>query len=765
MDRTAPTPAISTPGGRGTRPSTGTAGFIRSQHVSRRLLACTAAGIAYAAATSGAEAQTSAPTQVPAISVEGQGTSGVSPDNAQKRELGVTRLPGTIQDTPQAINVVTPEMMREQGITTLEEALRNVPGITSQIGEGGGGPNGDQFRIRGIEAMGDVYNDGLREFGTYVRDSFNYESVEVLKGPSALAFGRGTSGGAINTNSKVPRLEDFTSVTLSAGMGPTGRATADTNYKLNDTTAIRLNAMLYDQNVVDRDAVGTKRWGIAPSVGFGLGTDMTYTLGYMHMDWDRVPDYGIPLISNGSRRARPVTNFGVSRENFYGLDDDADRGNVDQLTGRFSYSGFSGVKITNDTRVGFYTRYFTPTPISCPAACVTNFFDNDPTTVPIATRGGPGPYQQQGYGIENVTTAVFDFKTGDFKHQFLAGLDFVYEDNTNQAGQVLVGKPTTSLLDPSGANTNGYSYIPSTAASARREAEAFQKSIFASERFWIIPEVSLIGGIRIDDYKVRAVGFNGTTGEQDFDARVHVTLYNPKASVVFEPTEHQTYYVSWARSARPPATLISSAPIGNPFNGAQNTAILDPETHQIFEVGAKVGFFDGRIGTSASIFRILTDNSTTVDQGTGIVTSSGDSERTDGFELGVTGRITRDWQVTAGYTFLDAEITSGANAGQRPQYTAKHAATLWTTYQVTRELLVGAGFQYQSSRVTNAANTAEVPYDLSIDALISYQINDNLRVSLNGYNLGNRDNFTQIFGSRAVLSQGRTVIASTAIDF
>lgn len=766
MDRPAVAPAITTHVGRGPRPGTGASGFITSQRVSRRLLACTAAGIAYAAAASGAQAQTTAPTQVPAIAVEGQGGgSGAQPDNAQKRELSVTRLPGSIQDTPQAINVVTPEMMREQGITTLEEALRNVPGITSQIGEGGGGPNGDQFRIRGIEAMGDVYNDGLREFGTYVRDSFNYESVEVLKGPSALAFGRGTSGGAINTNSKVPRLEDFTTTTLSAGMGPVGRATLDTNYKVTDTIALRLNAMLYDQNVVDRDAIGTKRWGIAPSVGFGLGTDMSMTLGYVHMDWDRVPDYGIPLIG-ANKRQKPITEFGVNRNNFYGLDDDADTGNIDQLTGRFSYTGFSGVKIYNDTRVGFYERYFTPQPPSCPiATCSAFFFDNNPATIPIVTRGGPGPYQQHGYGVENVTTAVFDFKTGDFKHQAMVGIDLLYENNTNQAGTVLVGKPTTPLLDPSGANTNGYSYIPTPGASSRREAEAVQKSVFLSERFWVIDEVSLIGGLRVDDYVVRARATNGTTGATDSDIQAKSTMYNPKASIVFEPTENQTYYASWAVSHRPPGTLISSSAIGNVFGGAANASVLEPEKHEIFEVGAKVNFLDGRLGTSASLFRIDTDNSTTVDSSTGLITSSGDSERTQGLELGLTGRVTRDWQVTAGYTFLDAQYTGGTNPGNRVQYTAKHAATLWTTYQVTRELLVGTGFNFQSSRVTNAANTGEVPYDLTIDALVSYQVSDNLRFNVNGYNLFNRDNYTQIFGTRAVLSQGRTVIASTAIDF
>jgi catecholate siderophore receptor len=711
--------------------------------------------------TSGSEAQ---PTQLPAVEVEAQGLERVNP---QKRDTGITRLPGSVQDTPQAINVVPQEVLRTQGVTTLEEGLRNVPGIAVQIGEGGGGPNGDQFRIRGIEAMGDVYADGLREFGTYIRDAFNYEQIEVLKGPSAMAFGRGTTGGVINSQTKVPRAENFASFTLGGGMGPMGRATADANYMITDDIAVRLNAMVNHQELVDRDKVKQKRWGIAPSVAFGLNSDTTFTVSYLHLEWDRVPDYGVPFITrpNGNNKGKPATEFGIDRDNFYGLDTDTDEGNVDQLTARFAHTGLEWVKFYNDFRVGFYDRYFTPMPASCNADCQADFFDGDPLTIPMVTRGGPGPYDQTGWGLQNVASAVADFKTGPFRHVFVTGVDYTYESNRNNSFTFTPGKPGTSLLDPDGSNTNGYSVVPSTSAGAKRKAHSHQIGIFASERFYITEQWSVIGGLRWDHYEVGLKSYTGGSGALDADQKVSHNLLNPKGSLVFEPDENQTYYVSYAQSKRPPGSLIASAPIGNPFQGGQNNANLDPEKHEIFEVGAKIAFFDGRLGTSATLYRINTDNATDIDPNTSAVISSGDKERTQGIELGASGRITKDWFLTAGYAFTDAKIVSGANDGRRVAYVPKHAATLWTTYQLTPDWLIGGGVTFQSQRYANGNNSNEVPSDISVDAVVSYQVTENLKLTLNGYNLLDRRNYPNLWSNRAVISAGRTFTLTAGIDF
>jgi len=194
------------------------------RRVRKRLLLAAASPIALAAwgaallmafpsPARSAEAEADQPIELGPLRVEDANA------NALNRDTGLARLPGSVQDTPQTINVIPQEVLQQQAVTTLDQALRNVAGITMGVGEGGGSFNGDQFRIRGFDAKDDIYIDGLRDFGVYTRDSFNYESVQVLKGPSSLLFGRGTTGGGINVQSKIPLLEDFSAGTASGGSG------------------------------------------------------------------------------------------------------------------------------------------------------------------------------------------------------------------------------------------------------------------------------------------------------------------------------------------------------------------------------------------------------------------------------------------------------------------------------------------------------------------------------------------------------------------
>ena len=243
-----------------------------------------------------------------------------------------------MQDTPQAVTVVTGETMKQQAITTLGDALRNVPGITIAIGEGGT-LAGDQFKIRGFDAKDDVYLDGLRDFAAYTRDSFDYEEVQVLKGPSGLMFGRGTGGGAINTVSKTPILGERYTLGAEGGNGDHIRATADLNYQFSDTGAVRLNLMYTDTGVVDRDLVHSTRFGIAPSVALGLGTDTTFTLGLIHQQTAARPDYGVVVVSPpNSVIAKPATSFGLPRSTFPGLQADHDKNTADLITAKLVHN-------------------------------------------------------------------------------------------------------------------------------------------------------------------------------------------------------------------------------------------------------------------------------------------------------------------------------------------------------------------------------------------------------------------------------------------
>jgi catecholate siderophore receptor len=666
---------------------------------------------------------------------------------------GLARLPGTVQDTPQTINVITSEVLQQQAVTTLDQALRNVAGITLGVGEGGGAFNGDQFRIRGFDTKDDIYVDGLRDFGVYTRDSFNYESIEVLKGPSGLLFGRGTTGGGINTQSKVPMLDRFIAGTGSIGSGDFRRFVGDVNMPIGNTTAIRVNFMAHGQEVVGRDLVKADRWGIAPSIGFGLGTDTTFTLALLHQQDDRIPDYGIPTLTPpGETYAQPVTELAdVDRETFYGFTRDYDDTTADMVTARFNHRALDWLTLSNDMRVGVYSREFSATRVSCNATCLTNLFDDDPLTEPFFTPGaaasGTGPYSMNLWGIQDIATAVATAPIGGLRNTLVTGVDVSYLSSKRHFYTYSTTRPNRDVFAPD--HDFPYSIVPHTTptAVANSFAEGRNYAVFASDQLWFTDALSVILGARVDYYSVtyESVTVANVLTEITTDA----SLFNPKASLVFEPSPFQTYYFSWARSATPQGTSVTNQPTpvsGTVSAGGFNTRDLEPEENDILEAGAKFGFFEGRLGLTASVFRINKNNAR-ADDGLGNIISSGDAQRVQGIEIGLVGTITENWDITANYAFLDSETTestSAAAVGQRVPNVPEHSAALWTTYSPIPDLTLGVGATYSGEVYLNNTNLAFVPEAFGVDALIAYQIGQ-WRLQLNATNLFDRLNYA---GSR-----------------
>lgn len=229
--------------------------------------------------------------EVEAAEAEAGGTITVI---GQKIDTSIPTVRGPIIDIPQVVSIVSAETIKEQRIVSLEHALRNVAGVTTQVGEGGV-VNGDQFFIRGQAAGNDVFTDGLRDFGQFTRDAFNYEQIEVLKGSSSSALGRGVAGGAINTTSKTPRAEESFYFDVSGGTDGYRRFTVDANKPISDTVAVRLNFLAHENRVADRDVVKSNRWAFAPAISFSIGTDTRFTAIFLHQQEGRIPDYGVPV--------------------------------------------------------------------------------------------------------------------------------------------------------------------------------------------------------------------------------------------------------------------------------------------------------------------------------------------------------------------------------------------------------------------------------------------------------------------------------------
>ncbi|MBR0680461.1 TonB-dependent siderophore receptor [Roseomonas eburnea] len=714
-----------------------------------------------------ADAQTTEPAPSDGVNLPQISVQGAQPDNTLQGTTGLGRLPGRIQDQPQTIQVVPREIMQQQGVTTLQEALRNVPGITSSIGEGNGGVNGDQLRIRGFNSQNDLYVDGLRDFGSFRRDAFTFEEVQALLGPSGVNFGSGAAGGVVNITSRTPHLGNSFSADVTGGMDFFLRATADANYQFSDTGAFRLNIMGQTGRTVDRDLPRGERWGIAPSLAFGLGTDTTVTLEYLYYRYDEPADAGVPIVTRpGTTVGRPVTEFGVPRGTWYGSNDtDRDQATVNRLTARLQHRASDWLTLYNDTRLGFADKFYSFSVVSCDATCVSRLFSGSGTPQ-YSLSGGGSPYTTQTWGIQNISTAVARFNTWSLRHEATLGVDLWYEDFQRTTYTYSSSRTAFrgNLFAPD--NDVNFLYSVSTGATAQRQNETTQAAIFASDRIWFTPEISVLAGLRWTRQQSDYTSYGGTNPVSTLNA--DNSFLDPRVSLIWEPTPQYTLYASYAQSTFAPGSNWAT----QPGQASANNSRLEPERSTIYEIGGRASILDDRLGLSASVYQIEKDNATETDPSSGTVFSSGDQQRIRGLDLGVSGRITPAWRVNARYSYMNSETTSSltaANVGKRVVYVPEHAASLWTSYEIAQgtpwNVTVGGGFTWQTDVYTNAANTAEVPYAFSLDAFVSHRINDQLTVRINGYNLTDNRNYVQVFGNRAVMGPGRAVTATVGVSF
>jgi len=660
------------------------------------------------------------------------------------------------EDPIQIVNVIDGETLAQQGVSTLEQALRNVPGITTQIGEGGV-MSGDQFFIRGLSAKNDIYTDGLRDFGVFTRDSFNYGQIEVYKGPSASAFGRGAAGGGINTASKAPFPETAGAATMAVGSGEYYRATGDWNQDLGDGIAVRVAAMAHRNENTGRDHVYSERWGIAPTIGFGLDGDTSVTVGYFHQDEEKVPDYGIPVI-NGV----PATEYGVDPTNYYGFNTDIDETMVDTVTVRARHKVNDWLSLTNDTKWGYYQRYSQYSPTGCNTACATALTDGDPLTVPMANVGGPGPYEQDTTGVQNITTAQVTAPIGSLRNELLIGADVSWQHNDrNGFGSYASRETAKDLFNPE----LGPDPVRGDLSNVR-ETTGKDVSLFLSDRLWFTDQWSVTLGLRQGWYEVdQRTTTTTVTPNTSVQISSNTDFLTPQVGVVFEPTPSQMYYVSYSSSAKPPGVSVSNADTIN-----DDTSRLDPEENTNIELGARLGLMGDRLQLQGAVFKTEKKNAKLFDVGGDLLDTSGDSQEITGVEIGVGGAITDQWSINAGYTFLDTEITeseTAANIGKAIQFTPEQSATLWTTYNflgALNGLEIGGGLTYQGEVYLNAANDRSTPSYTTLDGLVSYAF-DRFRISLNAYNLTDEVYFAQVHGNRVTPGQGRTFIASLGVVY
>ena len=644
-----------------------------------------------------------------------------------------------ILDTPQTITVISKEVMTEQGATTLRDVLRNVPGLTITAGEGGN-PAGDNLTLRGFSARNDIFIDGVRDISPQSRDPFNLEQVDVVKGPGSAYTGRGSTGGSINLTNKTPGLRRAFSGTLDFGTDATRRVTGDVNLPIGDTIGFRLNMLAHHSGVAGRDVVEFDRWGVAPSLTFGLGKPTRFTVSYYKLKQDNISDYGIPWVPNTNNvlvefRDKPAP---VSRDTFYGLRDrDFERLNSDLVTLKFERDFNDALSLRNQFRYANSSRDSIATP--------PRFASNNSTVINREMRS----WMTEDKIFDNQTDFIARFSTAGIEHALVSGVNFTRENNTRLTRTA--GNMQTTLLNP---NPDDVFTGPIVVSPIIGDVTANSQALYAFDTAKLGSKWELNGGLRWDRFDADGIS---TTGAPV--SRVDRML-SVRAGAVFKPLPQGAVYASYGTALNPSLEGLS-------YNTA-NT-VIDPEKTYTLEAGSKWDFFSGRVLLSGALFRVEKLNARTpgVLPGDPPQVLEG-KQRVSGVELSLEGSITRDWRVLAGYTFLDSETVDSNNpaeVGKELVNTPRNSFNVWTTYSLPSGLHFGGGARFVDQRYGNTINTRWVDAYWTFDVMASYPISKHIDLKLNLYNLADKFYFDRIGGGHIVPGPGRSAMLSTAFRF
>lgn len=725
-------------------------------------------------------AQTSTATTLREVKIE------ATADSYKPETSSSPKFTQPLVDTPQTITVIKKEVLQDQGATTLTEALRNTPGITFQMGENGNTSTGDAVFMRGFDTSGSIFVDGIRDVGTVSRDMFNIEQVEVVKGPAGADIGRGSPTGYINLVSKVPTAENFFAGSVSLGSASQKRATVDLNRALNETgsVAFRLNAMAQDGGVPGRDLVENNRWGIAPSLAIGLGTPTRIYLSYLHMDQKNRPDGGIPTIGLEGYYLADLERIGgngprVDTNNYYGFLSDHDDVKADMFTARIEHDIAPGVTIRNISRWGRTKQDLVLTGVFSNGLLVPNVFN----PLGWSVRTTPQGKLQDNEIFANQTNITADLTLGGLQHSISAGVELGREeqDNTAMAAQInaLNGvRSGTSFL----AYNNLYApnvnraFVPVLPTGASTAGKTTTAALYAFDTIKLNEQWLINGGLRYEHYKsdfsgLDAPAANGTQlatrlGKSD-------NLLTGKVGVVFKPAPNGNIYAAYATSAKPPGSDFALSGTANNINNPN----LDPQKAKTAEIGTKWDLLDKRLAVTGALFRTTNENEQVQVDTFGNTEQYGKT-RVQGVELSAIGQITPAWQVIAGIASIDTEILEGSRTsttqnGAQIRFSPKLTATLWTTYKFPMGLIVGGGARYvdtQARATSNAALTPTtffptIPSYTVFDAMIGYEINKNVAIQLNLYNLTDKFYLARVNNAGNRLTVGTPRSATLTANF
>jgi len=638
-----------------------------------------------------------------------------------------------------------------------------VPGITFLGGDAAANPSADRPVIRGFESRNSIFVDGLRDSGVQNRETFAIEQISVIKGPDSVYAGRGAVGGSIDIVTKMPRADDFTEASLGLGTEAYKRATLDMNRRINDETAVRLNVMGHDANQPGRNDVYSRRWGVAPSVAFGLNTPTTVTLSYYHLSSYDMPDFSVPFRTTGGT---PGAGSGITRSQFYGLNTrDYRYGQTDTGEIRVEHRIDDNWKIRNTTMFGRATLDY--------VATNPQFLNNNPGILQLQAKSG----KYANNSIANQTEMTGKARLFGMEHTLTAGVEFSWENSlyegylvSDSAGNnirtggpcsvafncTLVGAWNPGVPWTGNIVLNGDKGFPG--APTRTRTNVWSAYLFDSVKLsdrWLFN-----AGTRFDRFDVNAT----QAGAADLNNTSN--LFSYQLGLVYKPVDAVSLYASYGTSANPPGANSGLGGGTDQINVANQN--LSPERSRNIEVGAKWDALDRRLSLTSALFQTDKTNARVAD-GLGNVVNAG-SQRVRGVELGAAGSLTDKWRVFGGYSYLNAITTDAGPAnptasGLPMVMVPKHNFTLWTYYDVLPKLSIGGGATFSSLTYASVTATTRkwTPGYARFDAVATYRINKTFDLQLNLQNIFDKKYFSSAYPIYATWAPGRSAVMTLNI--
>jgi len=625
----------------------------------------------------------------------------------KKRISSATKTDTRIRDIPQSISVITEEQIKDQSLLGLTDAIKYSPGVMAGQGEG----NRDSVWFRGNQSTSDLFVDGVRDDVQYYRDLYNIDRVEVLMGPNGMIFGRGGVGGVINRVTKEAHWENKNELRMQGGTYDHKRSSIDLNSGINETLAVRINAMIEDSGSF-RQGVESEKKAINPTFTFKPSDKTKIVVGMEYFNDKRTNDRGIPSVSNGLQ-SRP---FSTSRSTFFGnASQSPNEAIVKNGYAIIDHTFDNGMSVKNTTRFSDYDKYY------------QNVYANSSVQA-NGTFTIDGYYDNtQRQNFFNQTDLTYNFKTGSVSHKLLTGLEIGLQENQNY-------RIVNSGTDPTPLASNPFALLTFNSSRSRNTStDISNQAIYLQDQIYLNEQFQIIAGLRYDKFKTK---FNDSVTIAN-SATINDQFISPRVGLVYKPIEPVSLYTNYSLSYLP-------------RTGEQLTSLtssiksFDPEKFTNIEAGIKYDLLQS-FSISSSIYRLERSKMAITDPSSPTNTIIVDGQVTKGFELGVAGKLFDSYSMYGGYTYQDAEITKNQGTGDAQitsgtplGHVPKHTFSLWNKYEMNETWSAALGIVSRSDMfaATPTTSTAvKLPGYARLDAAIYANINKQTKLQLNIENL------------------------------